>query len=43
MNNADALFDDFQDVERRQTVVAVRMKLDRNVAGIVQDRFARAC
>ena len=37
MHDANALLDDFQQVERRQTVVAVRVKFDRNVAGVVEN------
>jgi hypothetical protein len=33
MNDANALFDDFQQIERRQAIVAVSMRIRRHITG----------
>src|SRR5690242_5357041 len=38
MHDANALFDDLQQVKWRQTVVAVCMKFDGNITGVVENQ-----
>ena len=38
MHDANALFDDFQQIKRRETVVAMRVEFHRHVAGVVENQ-----